>query len=111
MSCSATTDSPAGTARFLQVGLPPARHRRLHQRPRPPQTQLLHHHQHRPLRHPPPGHGSGQPKSPATIGASVTRSDHVDYMTFSRDDRMVINKLAALLRVANTLDTPDTRHN
>jgi exopolyphosphatase / guanosine-5'-triphosphate,3'-diphosphate pyrophosphatase len=35
---------------------------------------------------------------------SVPRSDHLDYMAFPREDRMVINKLAALLRVANALD-------
>jgi exopolyphosphatase/guanosine-5'-triphosphate,3'-diphosphate pyrophosphatase len=35
---------------------------------------------------------------------SVPRSDHEDYMAFSREDRMLINKLAAILRVANALD-------
>lgn len=35
---------------------------------------------------------------------TVPRTDHVDYMAFPREERLLINKLAAILRVANALD-------
>jgi exopolyphosphatase/guanosine-5'-triphosphate,3'-diphosphate pyrophosphatase len=35
---------------------------------------------------------------------SVPRSDHLDYINLTHTDRMRINKLSAILRVANALD-------
>lgn len=40
---------------------------------------------------------------------SRPKPSHLEYTTLSRDDRMVVNKLAALLRVADAVDTSRTQ--
>ena len=44
------------------------------------------------------------PTSPATTAAGPPQKSHLPYVALDRQDRLIVNKLAAILRVANALD-------
>ena len=42
--------------------------------------------------------------SPATTAAALPQKTHLPYVALDREDRIIVNKLAAILRLANALD-------